>query len=266
MYSGDKIKLDNYLKTHDEIDIKDKQWILDLVRFDDYNKKQIFDIKIFKNSLGVNKYIKKLSGKWWYNHITGETRKRKININSTHFHRVQNGNELVMYLMTHNTLDIKDKDYIKSKICKKIKYLNDKMDQIDDIYIENQKYCIEIGWDKLYIDKRLCKYINNQILHSALRHMIFETNKKIKTKIIKKCSKCEMCGSEEKLTLDHIYKFRDIATNFIKNENIKTNVRPFEYYLMTGKIETEFKKKWIKYHNNIVTYRVLCDECNKKVG
>lgn len=82
--------------------------------------------------------------------------------------------------------------------------------------------------------------------------------------------KCVSCSNTDKLHVDHITHFDEIALNFItimesNNINIPnifgdtdddTHRRRFL------EIDNEFKDKWINYHYNNATLRILCQTCN----
>ncbi len=82
--------------------------------------------------------------------------------------------------------------------------------------------------------------------------------------------KCVLCTNTDKLHVDHIIHFDEIALNFInimENENINipntfgdTNDETHRRCFL--EIDNNFKNKWIDYHYKNATLRMLCQTCN----
>ena len=82
--------------------------------------------------------------------------------------------------------------------------------------------------------------------------------------------KCVLCTNTDKLHVDHIIHFDEIALNFInimKNKNINipntfgdTNDETHRRCFL--EIDNNFKNKWIDYHYTNATLRMLCQTCN----
>ncbi len=83
-------------------------------------------------------------------------------------------------------------------------------------------------------------------------------------------NECNFCKSNHKLQVDHILHFDVIAFNFINimscnnipNTFIEKNDGTHRKTFIDDDIE--FKNKWIEYHQNNATLRILCQSCNLK--
>lgn len=79
---------------------------------------------------------------------------------------------------------------------------------------------------------------------------------------------CEICGSVDDLTVDHVSPpFDDIANNFISESGIPEIVGPRD----TSRVINEFadidaEASWIAYHASSATYQILCRSCNASKG
>lgn len=76
---------------------------------------------------------------------------------------------------------------------------------------------------------------------------------------------CELCKKTQcKFHIDHVIKFRDLKTQFIKQNN---NIPPIISDLKYGgkkfsNDNDEFCVKWKEYHIKHAILRVLCQDCN----
>jgi len=81
---------------------------------------------------------------------------------------------------------------------------------------------------------------------------------------------CVFCGNTDKLHVDHIIHFDDIAYNFInimENEHINipnnfgdTNDDTHRRCFLEN--DSVFKNKWVDYHYKHASLRILCQKCN----
>ena len=82
--------------------------------------------------------------------------------------------------------------------------------------------------------------------------------------------KCVLCNDIDKLHVDHIIHFDEIALNFInimESKNIKipdtfgdTNDNTHRRCFL--QIDHNFKKEWFEYHFTHANLRILCQKCN----
>jgi 5-methylcytosine-specific restriction endonuclease McrA len=83
-------------------------------------------------------------------------------------------------------------------------------------------------------------------------------------------AKCVLCFSTDKLHVDHIIQFDEIAFNFIefiKDKNITIPNTFIDTDDNTHRkcfleIDNNFKNEWINYHYIYASLRILCQTCN----
>lgn len=104
-------------------------------------------------------------------------------------------------------------------------------------------------------------------LMSAMRSTIDEQIYQFK---ISNEGPCVLCGNTDKLHVDHIIHFDEIAYNFItimedENINIPNNfgdTNDSTHRRCFLEIDSDFKNKWIDYHYKNASLRILCQKCN----
>jgi len=80
--------------------------------------------------------------------------------------------------------------------------------------------------------------------------------------------KCVLCSRTDKLHVDHIIHFDEIAFNFMKTigkQHIPTKVGDTNdntHRRCFLQIDETFKKEWIDYHYKNASLRMLCQTCN----
>ena len=87
--------------------------------------------------------------------------------------------------------------------------------------------------------------------------------------------RCPLCQEEMNKTHSHIdhypVKFKDLLNNFIKVNDIKdfkelTEPENWDNVIGVEITNIDIKNKWIAYHKKYAKLRVLCPECNLKLG
>ena len=81
---------------------------------------------------------------------------------------------------------------------------------------------------------------------------------------------CVLCGNVDKLHVDHMNYFDDIAYNFITiMEDEKINIpnnfgdpNDNTHRRCFLEIDSVFKNKWVEYHYKRASLRILCQKCN----
>ena len=81
---------------------------------------------------------------------------------------------------------------------------------------------------------------------------------------------CVLCPNTDKLHVDHIIHFDEIAFNFISIMKYKNIGTPNTFGETTDnthrrcflEIDDNFKNEWIKYHYENATLQMLCQTCN----
>ena len=68
--------------------------------------------------------------------------------------------------------------------------------------------------------------------------------------------------------IDHyLLSFHKILSTFLSDNSLTVPEIAIIYIGLETHIENELlKQKWIKYHNSVVTYRILCSTCNGSFG
>ena len=120
---------------------------------------------------------------------------------------------------------------------------------VNEINKSTYHLVVKFNEDEILYPVGLMKYIDNM-------------NKKEKAKM-----KCKICKEKHcKFHIDHIIKFRDLKTNFLKlNSNVPDIINDLKFGGMKFKNEDdEFVKEWKAYHLNNAKLRVLCQTCNLK--
>ena len=110
-------------------------------------------------------------------------------------------------------------------------------------------------------------------LHQAMRDSIHTFTGNFKHTSYREHGKfkCALCPSESveydgiNFHTDHILPFSIICDEFLKNQ-VKTPITFATRGYMTSFREEDkiFENKWVEYHNEKATYRILCKSCNSK--
>ena len=137
----------------------------------------------------------------------------------------------------------------------------------------------DISW-KLCIRNYYGKYKSEEIkiqdIHTAFRNEAFFGNLEIyrKNYLYTDDAKCSECveGTESKcskLVVDHYpTPFKKIYDSFIKEKNINlTKIQVYENSDNMIRLKDNIlTKEWLKYHDNIARFRLLCKSCNSHFG
>ena len=180
--------------------------------------------------------------------------------------------DLVKYHPTKQ-IDANNVEWFKMKIRKPFnnlslfyKYKNNKKE--DDI---SWKLCIRNLYGKYSRDYEYIKDVNAAFRnesHMGTKKQYFIDNTNIINDIF--MGKCKNCNIKTKnITTDHYpLPFKKIFNFFITNNKINLyNVDIFENE--KNEIRLKDKKlasKWLKYHDNVAKYRLLCKSCNSHFG
>lgn len=75
---------------------------------------------------------------------------------------------------------------------------------------------------------------------------------------------CQLCGSRENLTVDHVQKFRDLKAVFLASHpNPPTQfAKNADNQNMFRREDFEFERQWQYFHRNNAVLRILCYHCN----
>ena len=158
-------------------------------------------------------------------------------------------------------------DFIhKTKNMSNIKILRDKLNTtaLKTMIVNIDASEIDISWDCAITGKtKGGKYD----LMSAMRSSIDEQKYHFK---LSNEGPCVLCGNVDKLHVDHINYFDDIAYNFITiMEDEKINIpnnfgdtNDDTHRRCFLEIDSVFKNKWVDYHYKNASLRILCQKCN----
>ena len=132
-----------------------------------------------------------------------------------------------------------------------------------DEEIASYKLCIQNIFGQ-YSDSNNTK--TNKI--SCFRNAISNTKRaEFQSNLKSNC--CEDCGIlHSKPHIDHYnIPFKEILEQFLyqsdlKIEDVKTYYKNSQHHIL----DLEFKNNFIEYHDELVTYKLLCPECNIKQG
>jgi hypothetical protein len=86
-------------------------------------------------------------------------------------------------------------------------------------------------------------------------------------KATQKGKPCELCGSHEKPTADHIKKFKDLKDEFLAaHPDHPTEFAKNQFAQEIFRAEdAEFERQWLEFHRANATLRILCEACNRKL-
>jgi len=73
---------------------------------------------------------------------------------------------------------------------------------------------------------------------------------------------CVFCNSTNNLHVDHIIHFKKLQIDFLSINEAPTTFDKCPITLKSILKEGDFKKKWIEYHKENATLRILCRDCN----
>lgn len=141
-------------------------------------------------------------------------------------------------------------------------------ERVDDISYVN---CIKNLFGKYVRDKEYEKDVMTAFRnesHIGSKKQYFISNTKVENDLF--YGICDHCKIEtNNITTDHFpIPYKQIFQNFIKEEQlILSGIEIFENNFNEIRIQNgEFAKKWLVYHDEIATYRLLCKPCNSHFG
>jgi hypothetical protein len=144
-----------------------------------------------------------------------------------------------------------------------IKIIDDTLNKnaLKIIIINTDSSEIDISWRSAITGKRKG---NKHHLMSAMRSSLDQQIYNFKKDNEKKCV---LCHITDKLHVDHIILFDEIALNFINSQNTTIPTKFAEKNDNTNRkcfleSDIDFKKKWIEYHYKNASLRILCQKCN----
>jgi predicted DNA binding protein len=165
-------------------------------------------------------------------------------------------------------------EYCVCRLCQyktKTLYIKTKDNEEDSIGWKN---CVNNILNK-HDDKK--KYIED--VKSAFRIATFDDYHKLfmKNNIHDDTSICEYCKDicyskhlhkSPAIHIDHhLIPFHEILSKFVSDNSLTLSTVDIIYIGLQSHIQDErMKQEWIKYHNSVVTYRILCSSCNGRFG
>lgn len=119
-----------------------------------------------------------------------------------------------------------------------------------------------IGKDNNIILEQKKKLDLSQSMRKAIQEQINEFRKGEK----KICLNCKESNCE--MHVDHVVKFKKLQDDFfIKYENIDIEIEDDNFFGGRKFIEdSKISNKWKKYHKKNAVLRILCKDCNLKLG
>jgi len=241
---NDKKILCDYIKNHDVIEKNDEQMIKNIIIKAQQKKIEfIYSIEIKKDKTCF--IFKKKIGKTYIkfypeNGMTNKQIKKKYGWSKGF---------LFKYLKTHTKIENEDKKIILEKLSHKYPYLKNSK----NVEIKNNKYYVD---NHYYFDKHDVEFNKIQIFTKLLRNEIRKQRDKFKKN---SNNKCDICGSNLNLTVDHIIKFKILRNNFIKKYDINIDEN-----IQYRNINVKIRKLWLDYHKDNSKLRILCKKCNDK--
>lgn len=75
-------------------------------------------------------------------------------------------------------------------------------------------------------------------------------------------------GKTPTIHIDHyLTSFQTIIESFLSHKSLSLSAISVKYVGLESHIDNEaLKKDWIEWHNRLVTYRILCSDCNTSFG
>lgn len=154
----------------------------------------------------------------------------------------------------------------KTKNMSNIKIIRDTLNAtaLKIMIVNNDASEIDISWKCAITGKTKG---DKHDLMSAMRSSIDDQIYQFK---ISNEEKCVFCGNVDKLHVDHIIQFDEIAYNFINiMEDEKINIpnnfgetNDSTHRRCFLEIDYIFNNKWIDYHYKNASLRILCQKCN----
>jgi len=154
----------------------------------------------------------------------------------------------------------------KTKNMSNIKILRDTLNAtaLKIMIVNNDASEIDISWKCAITGK------TKGDKHDLMSAMRSSTDEQIYQFKISNEGLCVLCGNTDKLHVDHIIQFDEIAYNFInimEDEKINipnnfgdTNDSTHRRCFLGN--DCNFKNKWIDYHYKNASLRILCQKCN----
>jgi hypothetical protein len=168
---------------------------------------------------------------------------------------------LIELLKRHPKFDERSENMCNLKIVHPIISVDDNKPGFEINIIKNNGDEVSISWRKAVTGKSESQ---DQLLKAAMRTAV-EPDIQV-FRIEHSYEPCQMCHIRGKLQVDHEKEFIKLIADFLK-ENIEI---PDKF----GKLEdgsnrttflekdTNFKNRWIKYHKENASLRMLCGDCN----
>lgn len=160
----------------------------------------------------------------------------------------------------------------KTKNMSNIKIVHDKLNKkaLKTLIINNGGKDIDISWKCAITGKHKSKkYDLTSALRSSIDTQIYQFRKEHINDY------CQICGSTERLEVDHDdtknSTFAELKLNFINYIKKNTDIEiPNKFGELNDdthrrdflKKDTAFKDKWLKYHKEHASLRILCRTCN----
>ena len=107
----------------------------------------------------------------------------------------------------------------------------------------------------------ICQRTDNHNLLNAMRNCIQPQINHFKENSEKKCV---FCGNTKEIHIDHIYMFKDLTTDFLKDKmNIPSTFDDnFDNSAIFKEEDEIFSNSWYEYHLKNANLRPLCKKCN----
>ena len=83
---------------------------------------------------------------------------------------------------------------------------------------------------------------------------------------------CENCKEKtDKLATDHYpISYKQILDTFLASENLENHLSTLQVYETQDNelrlVDRDFAKRWLTFHDERATYRLLCKSCNSSFG
>jgi len=146
-----------------------------------------------------------------------------------------------------------------------------KVDNLQDVIINYNKFGILSVYftkhngeiEDISALKKCISGKNADDLYISMRNAILPQILEYKGK--QKSLVCELCDNRENIEVDHKYPhFIDLFSDFINQEQYKPILFSSDKYhrkILTEK-DKDFEVKWIDYHEQYCSLRLLCKKCN----
>ena len=98
--------------------------------------------------------------------------------------------------------------------------------------------------------------IQNRMLRFAIREQIsnFKSNSD---------NKCEICGTTEKIEVDHVIPFQELKKQFCKDNILPQRYAEHPTDYVFHKDDKDIELAWKKFHEENAKLQFLCESCHK---